>query len=159
MKIDAYSILIILSILIVLSYTFNYISSVIRIPSALLLIASGIGLQFASGYFNFDLPATTALLEVLGIAGLIIIVLEASLDLTLSKEKLPLISRAFLSSTVLLTRTSGLIAFIFMSVYETNFIQGLVHAIPLSIISSAIAIPLRFNFTTWLMTLCNALQN
>jgi Kef-type K+ transport system membrane component KefB len=61
--------------------------------------------------------------------------------LTISKEKLPLIARALSSAAVLLGVTSGLIALIFMSFYETSFKQALIHAIPLSIISSAIAIP------------------
>jgi Kef-type K+ transport system membrane component KefB len=52
-----------------------------------------------------------------------------------------LISRAFLSALVLLVLTSGLMAALFMSYYNTNFNQALIHAIPLSVISSAIAIP------------------
>lgn len=141
MKIDPYSILIILSVLIVVSYAFNFVSALIRIPSVLLLIAGGIGLQYATGYFGLILPPTHTLLEILGITGLIIIVLEASLDLTVTRSKIPLIGRAFASALVLLGLTSALIAFIFMTFYETSFLQALLHAIPLSIISSAIAIP------------------
>src|SRR5688572_2567140 len=141
MKIDAYSILVILSVLIVLSYIFNYLAGKLKIPSVLLLIVSGIGLKYAAEYFNFQLPATNTLLEILGITGLIFIVLEAALDLSIEKKKFRLIGRAFLSALVLLGFTSCLIAFIFASYYETNFRLALVHAIPLSVISSAIAIP------------------
>jgi Kef-type K+ transport system membrane component KefB len=42
---------------------------------------------------------------------------------------------------VLLVLTSGLMAALFMAYYNTNFNQALIHAIPLSVISSAIAIP------------------
>lgn len=141
MKLDAYAILIILSILVVLSYAFNFLSAVVRVPSVLLLIASGIGLKQTSVYFGFDLPPTQMLLEVLGITGLILIVLEASLDLDLRRDKLPMIGRAFLSAFALLAFTAGLIAVVFAIFYETNFKQALLHAIPFSIISSAIAIP------------------
>ncbi|MCA6415859.1 MAG: hypothetical protein IM589_09110, partial [Cytophagales bacterium] len=83
----------------------------------------------------------TRLLEILGITGLIFIVLEASLDLSIEKKKLPLIGRAFISALALLGFTSGLIALLFSTYYGTDFQQALVHAIPLSVISSAIAIP------------------
>lgn len=141
MKIDAYSVLIILCVLVVLSYTFNYLARTLKIPSVLLLIASGVGLKLAADYFNFQLPPTKTLLEILGITGLIFIVLEAALDLSLQREKFRLIGRAFLSAFALLGFTSGLIAVIFVNYYDTNFQQALLHAIPLSVISSAIAIP------------------
>ncbi len=141
MRIDAYSVLIVLSVLVVLSYAFNYIAIKIKIPSVLLLIASGIALKYAADHSNLTLPPTKTLLEILGVTGLIFIVLEASLDLKIQRDKLPLISRAFLSAIVLLTLTAGLIALIFTTYYDTNFNQALIHAIPLSVISSAIAIP------------------
>jgi len=141
MKLDAYSILIILSVLVVLSYIFNYLAGKLRIPSVLLLLASGVGLQFAASSFGFQLPPTKTLLEMLGITGLIFIVLEAALDLTLERKKLPLISRAFISALVQMSVTSGIIGYLFSSYYHVDFRQALVHAIPLSVISSAIAIP------------------
>lgn len=141
MKIDAYSILIILSILVVLSYIFNYLAGKLKVPSVLLLIGAGIGLKYGADNFNFKLPPTQTLLEILGITGLIFIVLEASLDLSIEKKKLPLIGRAFISALALLGFTSGLIALLFSTYYGTDFQQALVHAIPLSVISSAIAIP------------------
>lgn len=55
MKIEAYSILIILSVLVVLLYVFNYLAGKLKIPSVLLLIVSGIGLKNAADYFNFQL--------------------------------------------------------------------------------------------------------
>jgi NhaP-type Na+/H+ or K+/H+ antiporter len=141
MKIDAYSILIVLSVLVVLSYFYNYVAKQLKIPSVLLLIASGVGLQYASKIFGLNLPFTKTLLEILGITGLIFIVLEASLDLKLEKGKNRLISRAFLSALGLLAITAGLVALVFFYHYETTFREALIHAIPFSIISSAIAIP------------------
>ncbi len=141
MKIDAYSILVVLSVLVVLSYSFNYLAKILKIPSVLLLIASGIALKFIADNFNLVLPPTQTLLEILGVTGLIFIVLEASLDLNLQRSKLPLIGRSFLSAIGLLAFTAGLMALLFSAYYETDFSQALVHAIPLSVISSAIAIP------------------
>lgn len=141
MKIDAYFILTALSVMVVLSYFFNYLASKVKIPSVLLLILSGLGLQYISVYFGIKVPATGKLLEILGIAGLIFIVLEASLDLHLERSKLKLIGRAFIAALGLLALTSALIALLFVYYYETTFRLALLHAIPLSVISSAIAIP------------------
>lgn len=141
MKVDAYSILIILSVLVVLSYIFNYLSSLLKIPSVLLLIASGIGLNYAASQLHMQLPPTKTLLEILGITGLIFIVLEASLDLSIQRSKLPLIGKAFMSALILLSFSAGLIALLFSTYYNTSFQQAVIHAIPLSVISSAIAIP------------------
>jgi Kef-type K+ transport system membrane component KefB len=141
MKIDAYSILIILSVLVVLSYLFNYLSTKLRIPSVLLLLASGIGLNYAAKYFGFQFPQTRVLLEILGITGLIFIVLEASLDLSIQPKKFKFISRALLSALGLMSITAAFIALLFSYYFGADFRQALLHAIPLSVISSAIAIP------------------
>jgi Kef-type K+ transport system membrane component KefB len=141
MKIDPYAVLILLSVIVVVSYTFNYVASKVKVPSVLLLIGSGIGLQYAARAFEFNLPPTQILLQILGVTGLIFIVLEASLDLKLERTKIRLIGRAFVSALVLLGFTSLILALIFAGYYETDFNQALLHAIPLSVISSAIAIP------------------
>ncbi|MDZ7647037.1 MAG: hypothetical protein U5K54_07585 [Cytophagales bacterium] len=121
MKIDAYSILVVLSVLVVLSYVFNYLAGKLKIPSVLLLIASGIGLKFAANHTNLVLPPTQTLLEILGVTGLIFIVLEAALDLSIQRHKLPLIGRAFLSALVLpgaYVRTYGCL--VMSSYYNTK---------------------------------------
>lgn len=127
--------------MVVLSYGFNYLSARVKIPSVLLLIGSGIGLQFAAEYFSLKIPPTGTLLEILGIAGLIFIVLEAALDLSIQRSKLRLIARAFSSAMGLLGFTAILLAAAFAYYYQTSFRLALLHAIPLSVISSAIAIP------------------
>ena len=141
MKVDAYSILIILSVLVVLSYLFNFLSEKLRIPSVLLLLGSGIGLNYAALYFGFQLPPTRMLLEILGITGLIFIVLEAALDLSIEPKKFKFITSALLSALGLMGITSVFIALLFSNYFVVDFRQALLHAIPLSVISSAIAIP------------------
>lgn len=141
MKVDAYFVLVTLSVMVVLSYGFNYLSAKVKVPSVLLLIGSGIGLRFAADYFSLHIPSTATLLEILGIAGLIFIVLEAALDLSIQRGKIQLITRAFVSALGLLGFTSVLLGIAFAYYYQTSFRLALLHAIPLSVISSAIAIP------------------
>ena len=73
--------------IIILSFFFNIISKKTNIPSVLLLILLGmglkIGLQSAGIFKDVELDS---ILEILGNVGLVMIVLEAALDLKLEKE-------------------------------------------------------------------------
>ena len=85
-----------LSLIIILSYFFNIISKKTNIPSVLMLIALGILLKQGMQFMNITTDESLFdILEVLGIVGLIMIVLEAALDLKLSKEKWPIIWKSF----------------------------------------------------------------
>ena len=106
-----------------------------------MLISLGVILQLLSaplGLENFDF---TPILEILGIVGLIMIVLEASLDLELKRENLPLILKSFFLGLILLVLSTITFAAIFISLLKMEMIAALLYAIPLSIISSAIVIP------------------
>jgi Kef-type K+ transport system membrane component KefB len=107
----------------------------------LLLLGSGVGLNYAAHYLGFQLPPTRTLLEILGITGLIFIVLEASLDLAIERNRLKFIGQALMSALALMGTTSVFIALLFANYYGADFKQAFLHAIPLSVISSAIAIP------------------
>ena len=90
---NPYSILIFLSILVVISYGFDLLAKTTKIPSVLMLLACGVGLQYAANYFGLSFALPRVVLEIFGIIGLILIVLEGSLDLELSREKIPVIRR------------------------------------------------------------------
>ncbi len=112
-----------------------------NIPSVLVLIILGVGVQQLLLYFNLE-PDYYSTLEVLGIVGLIMIVLEAALDLELKKEKWPVIWKSFTVASFSLTFTSLALAF-FIQVFipGLDFLRAMVYALPLSIMSSAIIIP------------------
>jgi Kef-type K+ transport system membrane component KefB len=80
-------------------------------------------------------------LEILGIVGLIMIVLEAALDLKLTKEKWPTIWKSSLSALLGLLVTAFAIAAIFNYFLDLGQTTALIYAIPLAIMSSAIVIP------------------
>jgi len=96
------------------------------------------GLVSATG---MQTPDLTPILEVLGTIGLIMIVLEASLDLELEREKRKVISRAFFTSLVTLLFSALLIGGIMTIYLKVDMTTGLLYAVPLSIMSSAIIIP------------------
>jgi Kef-type K+ transport system membrane component KefB len=80
-------------------------------------------------------------LETLGTVGLIMIVLEAALDLHLEKDKAAMIGKSLAIALVLLLVTTFGIAMIVKFFFEVDQFTALVYAIPLSIMSSAIIIP------------------
>ena len=136
-----YSILIGLSLAIVLSYLFDLAARATKIPSVLMLLLTGIALRQAADYFDFTLPIPKVVLEIFGVIGLIMIVLEGALDLKLSRDKAPLIRRSFLAAALILVVQAVAIAFVLHFWLGVNFQTCLVNAVPLSVISSAIAIP------------------
>lgn len=138
---NPYNILVAISILIVLSYLFNLISGKIRVPSVILLLLTGIGLQFLAKESGYNFSETKLPLELLGIIGLIFIVLEGALDLKITRQKLPLVGKSFISALLILLATSGLIGFILTEFVGLPLRNAIVYAIPLGVISSAIAIP------------------
>lgn len=138
---NPYNILIGISILIIFSYLFNLIAGQIKIPSVILLLLTGIGLQFLAKETGYNFSETKLPLELLGIIGLIFIVLEGSLDLKITREKLPLVGKSFLSALLILIATTGLISWILIEFVKLPFSTALVYAVPLGVISSAIAIP------------------
>jgi NhaP-type Na+/H+ or K+/H+ antiporter len=142
---DPYSFLIIASLLVGISYIYDIVSTRTKIPTVLLLISTGILLKLIGPFINFDVSAFEAevhgILELLGIVGLIVIVLEAALDLNLSKEKIPIIGTSLMLAFIILVITSLGIAVIIMIFLDEPFFNSLLYAIPLSVVSSAVLIP------------------
>jgi len=75
------------------------------------------------------------------VVGLILIVLEAALDLQLVKEKTSLIVKSFLVAILGLVGTSYLSAYSLTLLLNIDLLIALLYTIPLSILSSAIILP------------------
>ncbi|MDB3907878.1 cation:proton antiporter [Crocinitomicaceae bacterium] len=129
--------------IIILSFFFNILAKRTNIPSVLLLIILGMGLKSALSHYKLigDLDLGP-ILEILGNVGLVMIVLEAALDLQLEKEKTPLIVRSFLTALLALGGSMIAIGAFFMYIFpDTSAYTAILYATPLSIMSSAIIIP------------------
>jgi len=128
-------------LLIILSYLFNLFSQKTGIPSVLLLIVSGVGVREILIYYDSSMLIPANTVELFGIIGLIIIVLEAGLDLTVSRKKIKLIRNAFLSSLFIFALSAAACTTMLYYYLQEEFLHCLVYAIPLSVVSSAIVIP------------------
>lgn len=136
------------SIIVVISYFFNLISKKTNFPSVLLLLI--LGMLISTGLSIAGVPAynLNTVLEILGIVGLIMIVLEAALDLKFSREKRSVILKAFLIALFSLSVSILLITLLLHTVLGGDVLTSMIYAIPLSIVSSAIVIPSVVNFRT-----------
>lgn len=140
--INAYGLVIGGSLVIILSYFANLLAKRTNIPSVLVLIGMGIALREGLNAMGLtSIPFESLVLELLGTIGLIFIVLEAALELDLTRDKMPLIVKsATMALLALLGSSAAIAAFLNMSMGIPTF-EGWVYAIPLSIMSSAIIIP------------------
>lgn len=138
MEFNVYWVLIAASVIVILSYFFNALARKTNVPSVLMLIVTGFGISFI---VEFDGETLRPTLETLGTIGLVMIVLEAALDLHLDKKKAGLIGKSLIIALILLIFTTFSIGLIIKLFFEVNQRDALVYAIPLSIMSSAIIIP------------------
>ena len=137
-----YNLVIAASVILIVSFFFGEIARLTSIPSVLLLIVLGIVIKLGLNFFEMGDFDFFPVLEILGIVGLIMIVLEAALELKLEREKVVPILKA------LGIALAGLLisAWITAEVLQ-YFIEGMdplrswIYATPLSILSSAIIIP------------------
>lgn len=138
---SAYLFVISLCVVVIISFFFSLLAKKTNVPSVLMLIMLGVGIQQLLMYFGIE-PQYFNTLEVLGIVGLIMIVLEAALDLEIKKEKWPIIWKSFVIAFVSLMMSSVLIAFVTqLFIQNLDFVSSLIYAVPFSIMSSAIIIP------------------
>ena len=129
-------------IILIFSYNFNIISRYTNIPSVLLLI--GLGILIRQGLMALHIEVwenLNHLLEMVGIVGLIMIVLEAALELELTRRKISLILKSFFVAFFSLFLTSFLTAYIIYRFIVGDLYISMLYAVPLSIMSSAIIIP------------------
>ena len=138
---DSYGLIIVFSLTIIISYFFNLYAKKSGVPAVLMLIGLGIVIRYSLLLFGEQSLDLTRPLEVLGVIGLILIVLEAALDLRLKKEKIGLIIKSFLVALLGLGGTAYLIAISLGHFLHVEFLNALLYAIPLSILSSAIILP------------------
>lgn len=143
------TIIITFCVLLLIAYVFDLTSSRTKIPSVILLLLLGWAVKQLTVWFNFQLPDFSPVLPVLGTVGLILIVLEGSLELELNKSKFGLISKSFFGALLPMIALAFLLAFAFRYFGDFSLKDSLINAIPFCVISSAIAIPSVRNLSSY----------
>ncbi len=139
---SSFDLIIAASVIVILSFWFNGIAKKTNIPSVLMLIVLGVIIQYVMGIFSSDMPDFSGSLEILGTVGLIMIVLEAALELELKREKLVPILKSMAIALIGLVASAWVAALIiYQFIPEMTMQSAWLYATPLSILSSAIIIP------------------
>jgi cell volume regulation protein A len=128
-------------VLLLIAYVFDLTSSKTKIPSVILLLLLGWAVKQLTVFLDIHLPDISTILPVLGTVGLILIVLEGSLELELNKSKLGLIKKSLFGALIPMIALAFLLAFAFSYFGHFGMKDSLINAIPFCVISSAIAIP------------------
>jgi Kef-type K+ transport system membrane component KefB len=106
-----------------------------------MLLLTGIGIREVLIYFNAYAKISSNTVELFGILGLIMIVLEAGLDLEINQKKIGLIRNAFLSALLIFILSAAACSTFLYYYLKESYLHCLIYAIPLSIVSGAIVIP------------------
>ncbi|WP_159799782.1 sodium:proton antiporter [Flavobacterium sp. MK4S-17] len=141
------TVIVTLCILLLISYFFDITTRYSKIPTVILLLLLGWLLKYFSPYFSIDVPNLQPLLPYLGGLGLILIVLEGSLELELNRSKLHILKKSALIALIPLVIIAVGAASVFYYFFGYSFRESLISIIPFCIISSSIAIPSAINLT------------
>ena len=134
-------------VILLISYLFDISTKFTKIPSVILLLATGWLLNQVGGLFEIIVPNLNVILPILGTIGLILIVLEGSLELELNRSTLGVVKKSVIIALLpLIVIAVGFSVFLHYE-WGISFKQGLINIIPFCVISSSIAIPSAINLT------------
>lgn len=129
-------------LIILLSFIFTKIANRTNVPAVLMLIGLGVIIQYGLKLMKIPEIDFFPILEIIGIIGLIMIVLEAALELELKKDKIRVILKSLLVASLgLIFSLMAAAGIIFYLIPDMDWFTAMLYATPLSILSSAIIIP------------------
>ena len=142
-----FAIIVSICILLLIAYLFDLSSKHTRIPTVILLLLMGWGVHRVLDLFKIKISDLNPLLPVLGTVGLILIVLEGGLELKLKRENKDILTKSTLSAIIALVLSMLSFGFAFYYFSGGSLMTCFINAIPLCIVSSAIAIPSAENIS------------
>lgn len=125
------AILITFCCLFLLAYIFDLTAGRSRIPSVILLLLTGWLVRHLVSWLHIQLPELSPLLPVIGTIGLIMIVLEGSLELELNHQKRSLIMRSFLVALIPMMLMAGVLTWWFQYQEGGSLRNHLLNVLPL----------------------------
>ncbi|HEX7374448.1 MAG TPA: cation:proton antiporter [Steroidobacteraceae bacterium] len=129
------------SALLVFAYLLDIFGRRTRLPSVVLLVATGMIGRQVMDRLGLPLGWVDPVLPAIGTFGLILIVLEGALDLSLTRERLSLIGRASFAALAGFLVCVGVLTWMFQYAFGLSAAVASLAAMPFAVISSAVAIP------------------
>ncbi|MBC7364646.1 MAG: cation:proton antiporter [Candidatus Aminicenantes bacterium] len=137
----SYYFILLLCLVIFISYFFDITSRYTKVPSVFFLFIGGMILRQTFRYTKWTMMEYDYILSVLGIMSLILIVLEGTLDLSLTKGKIRVVISSFIMVLVPLLLFMAIFISVYTGFFKIEFRKVMINLLPLAIISGAIAIP------------------
>lgn len=129
------------SALLIGAYLLDLLGRRFRLPSVVLLIATGMITRQVLDRSGIVFDGLDPLVSILGTLGLILIVLEGALDLVVTRERAGMIARAGAASVAGVLGCTAAFALLFHFLLGVPGYASVLAAIPFAVISSAVAIP------------------
>lgn len=139
------TIIIFVCILLLVAYLFDLTSVKTKMPTVILLLFMGWGVRQICNFLTLDIPDFAPLLPAFGAVGLLLIVLEGSLELDFDLTKMTIVKRSFFVAVLSILYLAIIIMISFHYFGGFSMRDSLICAIPISVISSSIAIPSTVN--------------
>ena len=135
------TLMITISVCVLVSYWYSHLGSVLRFPSVVFLMATGLVLRELTDTRNATVLLPPGLLPLLGTIGLILIVLEGGLDLDLQPGRRAFLLRSFGTAAMGVLLCAAALAAAFHYGLGLEWPLATLMAVPFAVISSAVAIP------------------
>jgi potassium/hydrogen antiporter len=129
------------SALLVFAYLLDIFGRRRKVPSVVLLVVTGLIGRQVLDRFGLHLGWVDPIVPVIGTLGLILIVLEGALDLSLRRDRIGLIARAASSALAGFLACAALLTLAFNHALGLSWYAASLAALPFAVISSAVAIP------------------
>ncbi len=123
------------------SFFYSQIQRKYKISSVILLVFTGIIFQLLVSFSKITISIPSTTLKLFGTLGLLIIVLEAVMDMEIHRGNRKILAKSIVAAVLIVIITTLLIGTAFAFIYNFKFINAVIYAVPLAIVSSAIAIP------------------
>ena len=127
--------------LLLFAYAVEHFGRHFKLPAVVLLIVTGLVARQALDAFDLHYRWVEPIVPVIGTIGLILIVLEGALDLTVTRERRGLIVTAATASLLGFAATLAGFGMMFHFLLGFATPEAVLAAIPFAVISSAVAIP------------------
>ena len=127
--------------LLLIAYLADIFGRRFRIPSVVILIATGMALRPILDASGAERGWLEPAVPIIGTIGLILIVLEGALDLELRRERTRLIAVSFASAFIGFVVCAAAFTWLLYRVAGLDVFRATLAALPFAVISSAIAIP------------------
>ncbi|HQR24673.1 MAG TPA: hypothetical protein PK163_07780, partial [Steroidobacteraceae bacterium] len=133
--------ILVFSALLLFAYLLDIVGRRFRLPAVVLLILTGIVARQVLDRIGVVLGWVDPLVPVIGTIGLVLIVLEGALDLSLRRERAALVWRASVAAFIGFVACAAAFTYAFEAGFGLPRVAAVLVAMPFAVISSAVAIP------------------